>query len=169
VDADHVTGTPFGYDGATPNVADTTQRLAPNIPRGWETNQVNTSGTVDFNLIERLVPERARRLLPRSLHGHRCLEQTSYTYLNASANSPLPVPATLQGARARQYAASADHRFDTTKRENFNLDYNHAFAAAASTPSRRLWLPARQQRHQPVLPGRIRPDQLGHGASCSAA
>jgi hypothetical protein len=126
-----VTGSPFGYDGIAPNGLNTTSTgYAPNIPRGWETNQVNTSGTVDFNL------SNSSFLSARGGYFHDrytdtgVSTQTSFTYLNASANSPLPVPANLQGAQGFVNTPRAQITdFDTTKRENFNLDYNHAFVA----------------------------------------
>ena len=126
-----VTGSPFGYDGIAPNGLNTTSTgYAPNIPRGWEANQVNTSGTVDFNL------SNASFLSARGGYFHDrytdtgVSEVTSYTYLNASSNSTVPVPPNLQGASGYVNTPRAQITdFDTTKRSNFNLDYNHAFQA----------------------------------------
>jgi hypothetical protein len=47
------------------------------------------------------------------------------------------LPASLQGGTAWSNTPRAQITdFDTTKRENFNLDYNHTFRGAATTRSR---------------------------------
>jgi hypothetical protein len=125
------TGSPFGYDGVGPNsITSTSTAYAPNIPRGFEQNQVNTSGTFDLNL------SNASFLSARGGYFHDrytdtgVSDVTSFTYLTSSTNSPLPVPANLQGAINFTNTPRAQITdFDTTKRSNFNLDYNHAFQA----------------------------------------
>jgi outer membrane receptor protein involved in Fe transport len=126
-----VDGTLSAYDGVRPNGFNTPSAgNAPNITRGWETNQVNTSGTFDLNLSNSSFLSARGGYFHDRYSDTGISQTTSYTYLNASANSTQPIPANLQGAQNfvnTPRALITD--FDTTKRSNFNLDYNHAFNA----------------------------------------
>jgi hypothetical protein len=126
-----VTGTLAAFNGATPNsFTSPAASNAPNIPRGWEQQQVNTSGTVDFNLSNSSFLSARGGLFHDRYTDIGVSEVTSYTYANASTFSPVPVPANLQGGANFVNTPRAQiTNFDTTKRSNFNLDYNHAFVA----------------------------------------
>ena len=126
-----VTGSPFAYGDVGPNsITSTSAAYAPNITRGWEQNQVNTSGTLDLNLSNSSFLSARGGLFHDRYTDTGIPSTTSYTYLTASSASPLPVPANLQGARDFTNTPRAQITdFDTTKRQNFNLDYNHAFVA----------------------------------------
>jgi hypothetical protein len=126
-----VDGSPFAYGGVGPNsITSTSTAYAPNITRGWEQNQVNTSGTFDLNLTNASFLSARGGLFHDRYTDTGIPSTTSYTYLTATANSPLPVPANLQGAQNFTNTPRAQiTEFDTTKRTNFNLDYNHAFQA----------------------------------------
>jgi hypothetical protein len=126
-----VTGSPFAYGGVGPNsITSTSVAYAPNITRGWEQNQVNTSGTFDLNLSNSSFLSARGGVFHDRYSDTGIPNTTSYTYLTASSSSPLPVPANLQGARDFTNTPRAQITdFDTTKRQNFNLDYNHAFIA----------------------------------------
>ena len=126
-----VTGSPFAYGDVGPNsITSTSTAYAPNITRGWEQNQVNTSGTFDLNLSNSSFLSVRGGVFHDRYSDTGIPSTTSYTYLTASSASPLPVPANLQGARDFTNTPRAQITdFDTTKRQNFNLDYNHAFVA----------------------------------------
>lgn len=122
------TGTLRGYDGPQPNQLLTTQAsFAPNIDRGYEANQVNTSGTVDINLSD------ASFLSLRGGYFHDRYsdlgipQTTPWTYGNATTSLNNVLPAALQGPSGLTNTPRAQITdFDTTKRANFNIDYNRA-------------------------------------------
>jgi hypothetical protein len=126
-----VTGTLSAYNGTTPNSQTSTQAgLAPNITRGFEQNQVNTSGTVDINLSNSSFLSARGGIFHDRYSDTGISTTTSYTYLTSSTLSPLPVPPSIQGASGYVNTPRAQITdFDTTKRQNFNMDYNHAFSA----------------------------------------
>jgi len=126
-----VDGTLSAYNGATQNsFTSPAAANAPNIPRGWDQNQVNTSGTVDFNLSNASFLSARGGMFHDRYSDEGISTTTSYTYFNASSNSPQPVPPNLQGGVNYQNTPRAlITEFDTTKRSNINLDYNHAFQA----------------------------------------
>jgi Carboxypeptidase regulatory-like domain/TonB dependent receptor-like, beta-barrel/TonB-dependent Receptor Plug Domain len=123
-------GSVFGYTGATPNSSSTAlASFEPNRVRGYEINQVNTSGTADIHLT------------PSSYLGFRggyfhdrysdtgIPQTTNYRY-GAAATAELGIPPHLQGPRDFENTPRAlITDFDTTKRANFNVDYNHYFNA----------------------------------------
>jgi hypothetical protein len=124
-----VTGTLSAYNGATPNSQTSTQTaLTPNITRGWEQNQVNTSGTVDFTLTNTSFLSARGGLFHDRYSDTGVSTVTSYTYLNPSTPLNAVIPANLHGGTGFVNTPRAQiTNFDTTKRQNFNLDYNHAF------------------------------------------
>jgi outer membrane receptor protein involved in Fe transport len=126
-----VEGTHLGYNGSTPNSYTSSQSgNAPNIVRGWEQNQVNTSGSADITLTNASFLSARGGFFHDRFTDTGIPQTTSYTYLNSSTNSPIPVPAAIAGAANFQNTPRAQIAdFDTTKRSNFNLDYNHAFRA----------------------------------------
>ena len=128
------TGTLAGYNGTMPNSQNTTRASQlSQIDRGYEVNQVNTSGSVDLNL------SNSSFLSARGAYFHDRYTETgipditSYTYgspLGAAQPISAVVPQTLWGPTGTVNTPRTQIQgFDTTKRSSFNLDYNHAFNA----------------------------------------
>jgi hypothetical protein len=129
IDAD---GTLIAYDAATPNGLNRARAgAAANIDRGYEINQVNTSGTADVTLSNAsFLSFRGGRFHDRySDTGVSTV--TSYTYgVSTDAVSGL-IPPALQGVTGFVNTPRAEIvDYDTTKRTNFNMDYNHSFNGA---------------------------------------
>lgn len=124
-----VTGTLSAYNGATPNSQTATQAgLAPNITRGWEQNQVNTSGSADIALTNASSISLRGGLFHDRFTDTGVSTKTSYTYLNPTTTVNALIPASLQGGTGLVNTPRAQITdFDTTKRQNFNADYNHVF------------------------------------------
>jgi len=128
------TGTLVGYSGPTPNSINTTRgsRLS-DIDRGYEVNQINSSGTVDLTLTN------ASFVSARGAYFHDRYTETgiptttSYTYgspLGAAQPVSAIVPQSLWGPTGLVNTPRTEiQEFDTTKRSAFNVDYNHAFSA----------------------------------------
>jgi hypothetical protein len=127
-----VEGTLSAYNGAGPNSQTSTQAgLAPNITRGWEQNQVNTSGTVDITLSNASLLSARGGIFHDRFSDTGISSKTSYTYLNPTTALNSIIPVALQGGTGLVNTPRAQITdFDTTKRQNFNLDYNHSFNAA---------------------------------------
>ncbi len=128
------TGTLAGYNGVTPNSQNTTRASQlSQIDRGYEVNQVNTSGTFDLNL------SNSSFLSARGAYFHDRYtetgipETTSYTYgspLTAAQPISASVPQSLWGPQGTVNTPRTQIQgFDTTKRSAFNIDYNRAFNA----------------------------------------
>jgi len=122
-------GTLIAYDGATPNFLNRPfSGAAANVDRGYEQNQVNTSGTVDWSI------DNSSFLSFRGGYFHDRYSDvgvsplTSYTYGNSTENVAGSIPAALQGPAGFVNTPRAQiTAFDTTKRANFNVDYNRIF------------------------------------------
>jgi hypothetical protein len=123
-------GTLIAYDGATPNALNrATSGAAANIGRGYEINQVNTSGTADVTLTNAsFISIRGGRFHDRySDTGVSTV--TSYTYGNPTTAVNALIPASLQGPSGLVNTPRAQIvDFDTTKRSTVNVDYNHSFS-----------------------------------------
>jgi hypothetical protein len=125
-------GTHALYDGAAANAINTTRgSQLSQIDRGYEVNQINTSGTVDWSL------SNSSFLSFRGGYFHDRYSDTgiptttSYTYGNSTQAVNSIIPASLQGPSGLvNTPRSQITEFDTTKRSSFNVDYNHAFNAA---------------------------------------
>jgi len=126
------TGTLGAYNGTTPNTQNTTRASQlSQIDRGYEVNQVNTSGTVDINLSNNAF------LSARGGYFHDRYTETgiptttSYTYgapLNATRPVSAIVPPGLWGPQGQvNTPRTLIVDYDTTKRSAMNVDYNHAF------------------------------------------
>jgi outer membrane receptor protein involved in Fe transport len=124
-----VTGTLSAYNGSTPNSYTSAQSaLAPNIPRGFEQNQVNTSGTVDITLSNTSFLSARGGVFHDRYTDTGVSTVTSYTYNNPTTTLNAILPANLQGGALLVNTPRAQiTNFDTTKRQNVNLDYNHTF------------------------------------------
>jgi hypothetical protein len=125
-------GTHQGYTGATPNAyVGPGSSLQANIERGYETNQVNTSGTFDFSL------SNSSFLGFRGGYFHDRFSDTgiplttTYTYQTPTTPLDAALPPSVRGGIGTSNLVRAQiTEFDTTKRTNFNADYNHVFNAA---------------------------------------
>ena len=126
------TGTLSAYNGVTPNSQNTTRASQlSQIDRGYEINQVNTNGSIDFNLSNSSFLS-ARGAYFRDRYTETGIpEITSYTYgspLTASQPISASVPQSLWGPQGTVNTPRTQiQEFDTTKRSTFNVDYNHAF------------------------------------------
>jgi len=124
-------GTLTAYDGAAPNAIVRAQSgLAANIDRGYEINQVNVSGNTDINLTNgSFISARGGYFNDRYTDtGIPLITPWSYGSPSTPLNAVLPP--SLQGGTGFANTPRAQiTNFDTTKRGNINLDYNHAFNA----------------------------------------
>ena len=122
-------GTHQAYNGATANsYIGPGSSLETNIGRGYETNQVNTSGTFDFSL------SNTSFLSFRGGYFHDRYSDTgiplttSYTYQTPTTPIDAQLPPSVRGGIGTSNVPRAQITdFDTTKRSNFNVDYNHVF------------------------------------------
>jgi hypothetical protein len=126
------TGTLAAYDSASPNGINRAQSgLAVNIGRGYEINQVNTSGTVDLNLTSSSFLSFRGGLFHDRYSDTGIPLITPYTYGNSTASVAGLIPASLEGPSGFANTPRAQiTAFDTTKRRNFAVDYNHVIAKA---------------------------------------
>jgi hypothetical protein len=124
-------GTLSAFDAATPNTVNTTRSSAlSQIDRGYEINQVNTSGSLDLNLFRGSFVSMRGGLFHDRYSDTGIPLVTSYTYGNSTDSVNAILPAALQGPSLLvNTPRSAITDFDTTKRRTFSLDYNHAFNA----------------------------------------
>jgi carboxypeptidase family protein/TonB-dependent receptor-like protein len=126
------TGTLAGYNGPTPNSQNTSRASQlSQIDRGYETNQVNTSGTVDVTLTN------GSFFSARGAYFHDRYTETgiptttSYTYASPTTAVNALIPPSLQGPQGFVNTPRTQIQdFDITKRAVFNVDYNHVFNAA---------------------------------------
>lgn len=122
-------GSLFAYNGITPNRTNTTlASFEPNRARGYETNQVNTSGTVDVTLTN------ASYLSVKGGYFHDRYSDvgniltTNYRYGASTVSLGDQIPPSLRGPSGTENVPRAlITDFDTTKRSTFNIDYNHVF------------------------------------------
>ncbi|MGH9310369.1 MAG: TonB-dependent receptor, partial [Vicinamibacterales bacterium] len=123
-------GSIFGYTGDTPNGQSTAlASFEPNRGRGYEINQVNTSGTVDI----RVTPTSYFSVRGGYFHDRYTdtgISQTTNYRYGVAATGAAGVPPNLQGPLNFENTPRAlITDFDTTKRSNVNVDYNHYFNA----------------------------------------
>jgi hypothetical protein len=122
-------GTHQAYNGALPNsYIGPGSSLETNIGRGYETNQVNTSGTFDFSL------SNSSFLSFRGGYFHDRFSDTgiplttSFTYQTPTTPLDAVLPPAIRGGIGTSNLPRAQITdFDTTKRSNFGVDYNHVF------------------------------------------
>ena len=130
----YVKGTLQAYNGIGPQfISSSKAAAAPNIERGWEQMQVNTTGNVDVVVSQRRVRDVPRRLLPRSVHRHRYSDNDELDLSDRRRTCG----AHRRARRFRRILAAPFSTvntpraqitdFDTTKRRTFNADYNHTF------------------------------------------
>jgi hypothetical protein len=121
-----------GYLGSTPNSdprSSSSQLI--NVDRGYEVNQLNTSGTVDVTLTNSAFLSARAGYFHDRYSDTGIPQTTSYTYGVPSTPFNALLPANLQGGTGFVNTPRAQITdFDTTKRQAFNVDYNHAFNGA---------------------------------------
>ena len=126
------TGTLSAFNGATPNgFVGGRASLTPNIDRGYEINQVNTSGTFDYSVSNSSYLSVRGGLFHDRFSDTGIPATTPWTYQTPTATLGALIPAALQGGtNTTNTPRSLITDFDTTKRVFFNVDYNQAFNAA---------------------------------------
>jgi hypothetical protein len=127
------TGTLPAYNGAAPNVISSTRagNLA-NIDRGYETQQVNTSGNFDLILTGSSFLSVRGGYFRDNYEDTGIPDITSVTYQTSNIGMA-GVPPSLQGPVNTQNTPRAQITFfDRTERGFVNADYNHNFQAAGN-------------------------------------
>jgi hypothetical protein len=124
-------GSVFGYTGPTANSYNSSiSSFEPNRGRGYEINQVNTSGTADLRLGQSSYLSFRGGYFHDRYSDTGTVQTTNFRY-GAPTPSTLGIPAALQGPGGFENTPRAQITdFDTTKRMNFNADYNRVFNAA---------------------------------------
>ncbi|MET0167797.1 MAG: TonB-dependent receptor, partial [Vicinamibacterales bacterium] len=122
-------GTLAAYTGATPNSYTGPQSsLAFEGQRGYEVNQLNTSGTVDLSLTNSSFLSFRGGYFHDRYSDTGIPETTTYTYQTPTTPLDALLPASLRGGTNTANLRRAQiTEFDTTKRSAFNTDYNHVF------------------------------------------
>ena len=122
-------GSLFAYNGATENSdTSTISAYEVNRTRGYEINQVNTSGTVDISLTNSAFLSARGGFFHDRYSDTGIPNITNIRYGNPTTPINSLLPASLQGQTGRDNTPRAQiTEFDTTKRSTFNVDYNHAF------------------------------------------
>ncbi len=126
-------GSVFGYNGEIANKTNTTlASYEPNRTIGYEINQANTSGNVDI----RLSPAAYFSVRGGYFHDRYTdvgIPQTTNYRYGAPATAAIGIPPELQGPNGFENTPRAlINDFDTTKRSNINVDYNHYFNGLGS-------------------------------------
>jgi outer membrane receptor protein involved in Fe transport len=126
------TGTLAAYNGATPNsYTSPGSSLAFEGQRGYEVNQLNTSGTVDLSLTNSSFLSFRGGYFHDRYSDTGIPETTTYTYQTPTTPLDAVLPASVRGGIGTSNLRRAQiTAFDTTKRSNFNADYNHVFNGA---------------------------------------
>ena len=125
------TGTLAAYNGAAANTfVGTRTSLAPNIDRGYEINQVNASGSADITLTNGSFMSVRGGTFHDRYSDLGVSTVTSYTYGQPTTPLNAIIPVALQGgSNTTNTPRALITNFDTTKRNSFNIDYNHVFNA----------------------------------------
>jgi hypothetical protein len=122
-------GTQLAFNGAAPDeYIGTVESLRPNIGRGYEVNQVNTSGTLDLSLTNSSFLSLRGGIFHDRFTDTGIPLVTSYTYQTPTTPLDASLPESLSGGIGTSNTPRAQiTEFDTTKRRTFNVDYNHMF------------------------------------------
>ena len=121
------------YKGSTPNSQPATRAsITPQINRGYETNQVNTSGKVDLTVTNTSFLSFRGGLFHDRYSDTGIPTTTPYTYQTPTTTLNAIIPLALQGGTnpsGVNTPRSLITSFDTTKRATFDVDYNHVLNA----------------------------------------
>ncbi|OFW03127.1 MAG: hypothetical protein A3I61_01080 [Acidobacteria bacterium RIFCSPLOWO2_02_FULL_68_18] len=122
-------GTLAAYNGATANAYIGPQAsLAINNARGYDINQVNTSGTLDLSLTNSSFFSFRGGYFHDRFSDTGIPRTTSFTYQTPTTPLNAILPASVRGGIGTSNTPRAQiTEFDTTKRSTVNVDYNHAF------------------------------------------
>jgi Carboxypeptidase regulatory-like domain/TonB dependent receptor-like, beta-barrel len=130
------TGTHSAYSGSNPNqVTGSVESLRPNIDRGYEINQFNTSGTVDITVADSAFVRVRGGFFHDRYSDTGIPSTTSYSYQTPTTTLNAIIPPSLQGGTnvtGVNTPRAQITEFDTTKRQTFDVDYNHSINAAGS-------------------------------------
>lgn len=123
-------GSLFAYNGAGQNTYNSPlSSFEVNRTRGYEINQVNTSGTVDVNLTNSSFLSLRGGIFHDRYSDTGIPLITNIRYGNPTTSINDQLPASLQGPSGRENTPRAQITdFDTTKRRAINVDYNRAFS-----------------------------------------
>jgi hypothetical protein len=127
------TGTLPAYDGTAANVlASSLAGNQVNLNRGYDINQVNTSGTVDVTLTNTSFLS-VRGGFFHDNYEDKGIPDTTAVIYNLSSIGLAGIPASLQAPVGTQNTPRAlITSYDTTRRGFFNADYNRAFTAGGT-------------------------------------
>ena len=127
-------GTLASYDGATANQINRAQSgLAANIDRGYETDMLNATGTVNYTLTPNSMLSAKAGYFRDQYADHGIPLVTSYTYGNSTESVAGMIPASLYGPAGFANTPRAQiSEFDTTKRAIFDAEYTGIFSKAGS-------------------------------------
>ena len=121
------------YKGSTPNSQPATKAsITPQIDRGYETNQVNTSGKVDLTVTNSSFLSFRGGLFHDRYSDVGIPTTTSYNYQTPTTTLNAIIPPALQGGTnpsGVNTPRSQITSFDTTERATFDVDYNHVLNA----------------------------------------
>ena len=127
------TGTLSAYDGTGPNfISSSLAGNAAQIPRGFNTDQINASGNVDITLSGRSSLSVRGGLFKDNYYDTGVSTTTSVTW-NTPSLGVAGVPADLQLPKGAQNTPRVlITGQDETRTSFFQVDYNHAFNALGS-------------------------------------
>jgi len=122
------------FKGATPNSMPAPKSSIASQPgRGYELNQVNTSGTVDVSLTNTSFVRLRSALFHDRYSDTGVPDITSYDYQTPTTPLNSILPLSVQGGTnvgGVNVQRALKTTFDTTKRETFDVDYNHVISGA---------------------------------------
>ena len=123
------TGNIPSYQGSGPSfISSSLESNESNRTRGFEQDQVNTSGTVDLTLGNSSLLQLRGGYFYDNYKDTGIPDIVSYTY-QSPATAALGIPANLQGPINTQNTQRVQlNVFDTTKRSFFNADINQTFS-----------------------------------------
>jgi hypothetical protein len=125
-------GTLAAYNGIEPNTyVGASSSLETNVGRGYETQQVNQSATVDLTLKNTAILSFRGGVFHDRYSDTGIPNVTSYTYQASTAAVAGLIPSSLAGGVGTSNTPRAQiTAFDTTDQTLFNADYSHLFNAA---------------------------------------
>jgi hypothetical protein len=131
----YVKGTLIAFNGNCPQCVSTSKAAyQPNIERGWEQMQVNTSGNVDWVIGNNSFATFRGGIFHDRYSDTGIPNTTSWEYRTVAAptlSNGATLPANLTGPQLTTNTPRAlITNYDQTDRKLFNVDYNHTFQAA---------------------------------------